>query len=149
MESLNQTEAMNTAIKLSQAYADLHDNFLVLAASRAVLDNMSQHHTDDARVLALDAVRFVRRMCDGLITTITELTPATSAETLLRTQVLTVYLAPPDGDELLLSMFIESPPQRPFPKTRTRKIRPRPNHHPQPTVLDCDWSTSGQPALSL
>lgn len=149
MESPNQTQAMNTTVKLSQAYADLHDNFLALVASRAVLDDMSQHHTDDATVLALDAVRFARRMCDDLITTITELTPETSADTLLRTQILAIYLAPPDGDELLLSMFIESPPQRPFPKAHTRKIRSRPNHHPQSTVLDCDFSISEQPALSL
>lgn len=112
-------DAPDMRVTLLQACTDLLEALLALATHQAALDSDLQPTSDEAIGSALGAVRIARRMCDDLATAIMHTTPVTSIEQALRSEALTTYFALPDGDELMLSILIDTAPPRPLWKAST------------------------------
>lgn len=132
--------APDMRVTLFQACADLLETLSALATHHAVLDNDLQPTTDDAISSALGAVRIARRTCDDLATAIMHVAPKTSTEKELRSEALTAYFALSDGDELMLSVLIDTAPSRPLWKASTWKVWLKPDQGSSATTLNRDRS---------
>jgi len=136
-------DAPDMRVTLFQACADLLEALLALATHHAALDSDLQPTPDEAIGSALGAVRIARRTCDDLATAIMHAAPKTSAEQALRSEALSAYFALPDGDELMLSILIDTAPPRPLWKASTWMAWLEPGHGSDATTLNSDRSTPG------
>ncbi len=134
--------ATDMQVTLRQACADLLDALSALATYHAALDNDLQSTTDIAIASALGAVRIARRTCDDIATGIMHVAPKTSAEKVIRLEALTAYCSLPDGDELLLSILVDTASSRPLWKTSTWRAWLKPDQEDEATRLNRDRSTS-------